>query len=154
MSASLARVHQLSTGHRQRPEFSPHQSDAYSDSLRHRSRGRRQVASSSWAMAASSAPGNTFAWKTPRPAPAHLLATHLWSLSHLHRPAPARWLTPARGAAAPAPVSQPRATAKRILTISPYSNTNLCLTFYHNYFTSQLFLLLSSSQLRARDCEL
>lgn len=70
VSASLARVDQLSTGHRQRPEFSPHQSDAYSDSLRHRSRGRRQVASSSWAMAASLAPGITFAWKTPRPAPA------------------------------------------------------------------------------------
>lgn len=110
MSASLARADRLSAGHRQRPEFSPHQSDAYSDSLRHRSRGRRQVAGSSWAMAARLAPGITFAWKTPRPAPVHLLATHLWSRSHLHRSAPARWLPPARGAAAPAPASRLRAT--------------------------------------------
>lgn len=71
------------------PEFLQHQSEAYSASARHRSCGCRQVASSSWATAASLASGVTSAWKTPSPTLAHLLDTHLWSLSHLDPFAPA-----------------------------------------------------------------
>lgn len=43
----------------------------------------RQVAPSSWVMAASLAPGITSALRPPRPALIHLLATCLWSFSHL-----------------------------------------------------------------------
>lgn len=43
----------------------------------------RQVASSSWVMAASLAPGITSALRPPRPTLIHLLATSLWSFSHL-----------------------------------------------------------------------
>lgn len=42
-----------------------------------------QVARSSWAMAASLAPGITSAPRPPGPALIHLLATCLWSFSHL-----------------------------------------------------------------------
>lgn len=42
-----------------------------------------QVALSSWVMAASLAPGITSALRPPRPALIHLLATCLWSVSHL-----------------------------------------------------------------------
>lgn len=42
-----------------------------------------QLALSSWVMAASLAPGITSALRPPRPALIHLLATCLWSFSHL-----------------------------------------------------------------------